>query len=149
MLPRTFESKIDAWILILMLATMFIVSVSVAGQFNQPQGHPLWLMLLSAPVVVLLAWVLLDTRYILDSRELLVRCGPLRWVVPIAQITSAIPGRDPTSGPALSLDRVRITFGPGKVIVISPRERELFLKTLETLRRGRPPDGRGRATGAV
>lgn len=149
MLPRVFISKVDAWLLLLMLATVLIVSVSVASQYSAAGGHPGFLMALSCPILILLVWILADTRYILESERLLVHCGPFRWTVRITEITSAVMSRDPTSGPALSLDRIRIEFGRGHVLVISPQDREAFLRTLNSLRRGGPRDGRSPTSGAI
>ena len=67
----------------------------------------------------------------LTEHDLLVRSGPFRWRVPLGQIHSVTPTRNPLSSPALSLDRLRIEYGDGKWILISPRERERFLEALE------------------
>jgi hypothetical protein len=39
--------------------------------------------------------------------------------------------RNPLSSPAMSLDRLRIEYGQGKAIMISPEPRAEFLRQLE------------------
>lgn len=41
------------------------------------------------------------------------------------------PTRGPLSSPALSLDRLRIEYGKRGVVLISPREKEAFVRALE------------------
>ena len=83
-------------------------------------------------------WLLLGTRYILEPDQLLVRSGPFRWRVPIADIVRITPTTNPLSSPALSLDRLRIEYGRGSAIMISPRDKDRFLRDLEELRRVGP-----------
>jgi hypothetical protein len=46
--------------------------------------------------------------------------------------------RDPGTGPALSLDRLRIEYGSGRALMISPAEKQRFLRDLAA-RRARSP----------
>jgi len=66
---------------------------------------------------------------------LLVRSGPFRWRVPIADIVRITPTTNALSSPALSLDRLRIEYGRGSAIMISPRDKDQFLRDLEEFRR--------------
>jgi hypothetical protein len=60
-----------------------------------------------------------------------VRSGPFRWTIALDDIHAVTPSRDLRSGPALSLDRLRIEYGPGREILISPRDQSGFLHDLE------------------
>jgi len=82
-------------------------------------------------------WILANTNYTLTDMTLHVRCGPFSYKVPIAEISSVTPTRSILSAPALSLDRLRIEYSRGKVVVISPEDRERFLKDLDIRRRRR------------
>jgi hypothetical protein len=61
---------------------------------------------------------------------LVVRSGPFKWCIPIADITSITPTSNPLSSPALSLDRLRIEYGRGHLLMISPRDKEQFVRDL-------------------
>jgi hypothetical protein len=87
--------------------------------------------------VLLPAWLLLGTDYVLDQEHLKIRCGPFRWSIPVREIRHVEPTRNPLSSPALSLDRLRIEYGNGKSLMISPRDTEQFLADLDALRKKR------------
>jgi hypothetical protein len=75
---------------------------------------------------------MLSTRYTLTESELRIVSGPFRWRIPLQEIRSVTPTRNPLSSPALSLDRLRIEYGNGNWIMVSPRDKERFLKELQT-----------------
>lgn len=93
----------------------------------------------SIPAIVLGAglpvWLMLSTTYTIGESSLLVRSGPFKWQVPIAGITGITPTSNPLSSPALSLDRLRIDYGRGKSLMISPKNKEQFIRDLEARRR--------------
>jgi hypothetical protein len=98
----------------------------------------LWIVVLNVLLGVLLpAWLLLGTDYVLDQEHLKIRCGPFRWSIPVREIRHVEPTRNPLSSPALSLDRLRIEYGNGKSLMISPRDTEQFLADLDALRKKR------------
>ena len=80
-------------------------------------------------------WLLTSTRYSLLNGELRIQCGPFRWRIPIAAITGITPTSNPLSSPALSLDRLRIDYGTGDSLMISPRDKTGFIRELEAARR--------------
>jgi hypothetical protein len=71
-------------------------------------------------------------RYGLDDTHLLVRFGICRKRIPLVDILEVNPTHNPLSSPALSLDRLRVQFGPGafQAVMISPAERNRFLDEL-------------------
>jgi len=75
-------------------------------------------------------WIFRTTRYELDGRELVVRSGPFRWRIDLATIESVTPSRNPLSSPALSLDRLQIRYRKSRFILVSPAERDRFLRAL-------------------
>jgi len=81
-------------------------------------------------------WLLLSTRYTLGYGQLVVLSGPFKWRIPVADITSITPTSNPLSSPALSLDRLRIDYGKGKSLMISPRDKEQFVRDMEEATRG-------------
>jgi len=131
-MARTYRSKIDR------LPIFFVVFMPLALLFATTTGipvqpYPMAVGLRAGLLFVLLfaLWTALGTSYTLDAASLLVRCGPFRWTIPLRDIHSLTPTRDPRSGPALSLDRVRIDYGANRSILISPRDRDAFIRDLE------------------
>lgn len=131
-----YRSKVDAW-LVAVLVTSVIASM-VGAMFVVPVRPPLtWALaaLIAGVGVFLPLWLLNSTRYSLLAGELLIRCGPFRWRIPLAGITGITPTSNPVSSPALSLDRLRIDYGTGDSLMISPRDKAGFIRELEAARR--------------
>jgi hypothetical protein len=84
----------------------------------------------------LMVWFLVSTFYQVEGEVLLIRRGPFRWRIPLAQIKSVRNSRSVASSPALSLRRLQIDYGLGKSILASPADRAGFVKAL-----GRELDG--------
>jgi hypothetical protein len=126
----TFRSKIDAWIgAVLLIATAGQVGTAVfLVTTDMPARWIVALSLLIGPAFIL--WIMVTTYYVISDSELLVRCGPLRVQIPLAQISSIQKTRNPLSSPALSLDRLAISYGQGKHCMISPRDQTRFLEAL-------------------
>ncbi|MFT4100798.1 MAG: PH domain-containing protein [Burkholderiaceae bacterium] len=135
MTATVYNSKIDAWLLVVLLGAM-AMSIHASAEVLSARPATWWLLLFTAVLgIVLPIWLLFGTRYILQPDRLTIRCGPFKWRVPVSDITSVTPTRNPLSGPALSLDRLQIDYGTGKSILISPRDKERFIKQVEDLRR--------------
>lgn len=75
-------------------------------------------------LVILLAGI--PCQYTLADDRLLVRSGVVRWRIPYVQITDIEPSRSLWSAAAMSLPRVKVSYG-GRFIPVSPREREQFI----------------------
>lgn len=140
-----FPSKIDWWLAILLaIAPAFAL---VAGLTAPPSAQ-----LAALGSVVLLAIVYLGLvfpmRYGLTDTELVVRHGFVRQRIRLADITAVTPTRNMLSSPALSLDRLRVTFGTGffKSVMISPAQKREFLVEL-ALRAQLVRDGDGLVRG--
>ncbi|MFC4728952.1 PH domain-containing protein [Coralloluteibacterium thermophilus] len=130
------RSKVDAWLLVV-LVLVVVVPLFASAVLLADGSAAAWVALpLVAPGAVLPAWLLLGTRYVLQLGLLTVRCGPFAWRVPLAEVTGMHPTRNPLSSPALSLDRLRIDYGVGRSIMVSPRDRARFVEDLERLRAG-------------
>jgi len=134
-----FPSKVDAWLAAIVVVAA-VAALCVTGALlvsDVPSRLPL-AVFLGAIGGVLPLWVMGATRYIVGPGELRIVSGPFRWRVPLSEIRAVAPTRNPLSSPALSLDRLRIEYGRGKWIMISPRDRQAFVSELR--RRGAPID---------
>ena len=129
----SFDSKIETWLLVVvltgaagcLLAGLYLIQGAVGMRIAAV------LLFLAAALMV---WTIVATRYVLSDTELRIRTGPATWRVPIHEITAVTATRSPLSSPALSLDRIRIDYGRGRSIMISPEPREEFLRQLQARR---------------
>lgn len=128
-----YTSKIDWWLLAILIGVAVASVFSTLSLIRTAGG------LATAALTLLLGaalpvWLLLDTRYELSAETLRVRSGPFRWTIAIADIRDVTPSNSPLSSPALSLDRLRISYGQGASLLISPADRQRFLEELAKLR---------------
>ncbi|MGE7984457.1 PH domain-containing protein [Solibacillus sp. NPDC093137] len=120
-----FKSKVDIWMAIIFI----LVPISmIYGVITEPSAV---LLLVTAFVIVLLCILFFGTKYVIEKDELIVYAGIYKKRIPIQQIRSLRPSKNPLSAPAMSIDRIEITFDPHiQVILVSPKERELFVNKL-------------------
>jgi hypothetical protein len=130
-MPTIYRSKVDIWLFAALAALYSAAQTMAAGT----TGSILVAVLVAVVGVGLPLWLLFSTRYTLEATYLLAQSGPFKWVVPLADIKSITPSNNPLSSPALSLDRLRIDYGKGRMLLISPRDKEQFLQDVEAARR--------------
>lgn len=87
-------------------------------------------------VILLLFAVFRGTCYTVTEQELRIVSGPFRWTIPVDEITAIDPSRNPLSSPALSLDRLKISYGKRKFVFISPSDKAGFMRAMERVRGG-------------
>lgn len=134
---KVYRSKTDTWLLMILAAAVIASLVAAAATLTEGSSSD-W------PVAVLTAvlgaglpvWVVVSTRYTLGQGLLIVQSGPFKWRIPVAEITRITPSSNPISSPALSLDRLRIDYGRGKSLLISPRDKDQFIHDVENARHG-------------
>lgn len=142
-MATVYRSKIDVW-LIVVLAIAIVVSLLAALAVLSVRS-PAALAIAAFTAIIgagLPLWLLLSTHYTLGYGQLVVRSGPFKWCIPVAEITSITPTSNPLSSPALSLDRLCIEYGPGKSLMISPRDKEQFVRDIGAATRGTECTGR-------
>lgn len=133
---QTFRSKVDTWLVVVTIGSSIIgVGAAVAVVILSPLLFALVLSLVLLLTVILPIWLWRSTCYVLRERDLHVRSGPFRWTIPLEEIHDVSRTRSPLSSPALSLDRLRIDFGQGKSIMVSPEDSSTFIARLEESRR--------------
>jgi hypothetical protein len=127
-----FRSKVDGtfvWIALAMPCVAFI------ALFTAPAGNrllwlPVGMLFLAAGIV---CWTTVATYYQLQGDELVARCGPFTWRIPLGEVTAIRESNSVRSGPALSMDRVEIVYGGGRSLLISPVDKARFIATLERM----------------
>lgn len=138
-MEQVYKSRIDSWLLMVLLAAMGVSLLAALEVIVVADTSAWWVVpLVVALGVGLPAWLLLGTRYRLDEKELRIVSGPFRWRILLSTIQSVEPSSNPIASPALSLERLRIDYGAGQRVFISPRDRDEFRKELTCLRHGNP-----------
>lgn len=89
----------------------------------------LFLTLASCALFIILpVWILLSTGYLITGDALRVRFGPFRMRIAIDDIHAIEAVKSLHFGPALSMDKIKITYGePEKVLYISPADKYMFV----------------------
>ena len=132
-----FESRRDGWLMVI-LGGSAVIDIVIAA-FLTGADMPLLPKALTIGVLlasgVLILWIMRGTRYTVDREALTAYCGPFRWRVPLAEIHDIEPTRSPVSSPALSLDRMKISYGNGRTLLVSPADKERFRNALGRPRR--------------
>ena len=132
MAAKRFKSKIDRWIMVLLVGVI-ITQIWAISTAALQAGDPLvttGLILVGIAIVALMLWLIIGTHYTVDRGTLRIVSGPFRWKVPIDQISSVEATKSPLSSPALSLDRLRVRYGKNRRILISPADRVGFLEAI-------------------
>ncbi len=99
MAAKRFKSKIDRWVLVVILVVI-VTEIWAIGSAAMQAGDPLIMtsmVLLGIAVVALMVWLLVGTHYTVDRGTLRIVSGPFRWKVPIDQITSVEATKSPLS----------------------------------------------------
>lgn len=122
---QIFYSKIDLWLVVLLLAGVSPAILPLFWDFS-------W-VLLGIDVLVLLFLVDLfrNTKYEIVGKRLVVRSGILlRVSCDICLLQSVAKTRTLLSAPALSLDRIKINVKGGGLLIVSPRQKQEFINAL-------------------
>jgi hypothetical protein len=128
-----FPSRRDLWITVLIWVAA--VAIVIIGGERLVNPGPVVGRLLVAGLCLGMAgftvWILYSTFYELTDEKLIIRTGPIRYVVKLEAIQQVTPSRSPLSSPALSLDRLRVRYrGGGTGVLISPEDKQGFLRAL-------------------
>jgi hypothetical protein len=128
---RIFRSKRDRWLTVILGATSLLVLAALVPLLLRVGDPRSWVgIALCAGTLALAASVFLGTRYAVDDDTLHIHSGPFRWTIALRDVVEVTPTDDPSSAPALSLDRLSIRYRRGgeiKEILVSPEDREGFM----------------------
>ena len=133
MAEKRFKSKIDTWILLLIVAMLVLDLVLILALAMDPAVTPAAKtggILVFIVLMAFLASLGLQTYYAVDKKQLRVVSGPFRWKIPLDQITSVTPTRTLLSSPAMSLDRLKIEYGKPRPMIVSPADKDGFLRPI-------------------
>jgi Bacterial PH domain len=128
-----FRSKIDGK---LIAVGIIMPCVALAAIAASPRPAVLWvpaMAIVVATIVVatiVVVWVILSTFYEFEGEALVAHSGPFSWRIPLKEISAVRESNSVRSGPALSMDRLEITYRNGRVLLISPEDKPGFLAAL-------------------
>jgi membrane protein YdbS with pleckstrin-like domain len=129
---RTYPSRVDRWLVVLLVA-LPITAIAPLASLNAEASRSdvAWAIGGAAFVILLYVTLVIPVRYTIDEAQLTIRYGVVRQRIPLSRIVKVARTRNPLSAPALSLDRLQVTFGGGlDFALISPHDQEAFLTHL-------------------
>ena len=122
-----FRSKVDAKLWAIGLAMPAVALIAIITSPRLSTGL-LWLPVIATVLVAaIVVWMVLSTYYEFKGDTLVAHSGPFCWRIPLKAVRESGSVR---SGPALSMDRLEIVFGAGRVLLISPEDKAGFLAAL-------------------
>ncbi|MDH3621485.1 MAG: PH domain-containing protein [Gammaproteobacteria bacterium] len=131
-----FSSKVDGWLIPIMVLSMAGLVAALIAVMITPTPWPVRILVAGITVLVtmLLLSVFRNTHYTVTDRDLRIVSGPFKWTIPVGDITDIVPTRNPLSSPALSIDRLKISYGKRKFVLISPADKAGFMRAIERVR---------------
>ncbi len=132
-MAQHFRSKRDSWLTLLVWLAVLFSLISLVPILFYETGIGIRLVTLFFIVLTpgLVGWVFWGTGYQVDETTLTIDSGPFHWRIPLHDIRAVTPSRALWSSPALSLDRLRIDYGEGRFILVSPLQRDAFIAALK------------------
>ena len=131
---NVYKSKVDTWLGVILGGVPF-ASAFAAWQLVQTPIPGRWMV--AVPILLLGVCLPLSllffTTYRITDISLRIRSGLFAWEIPIQAISKVESTNDPFSSPALSLDRIRIEYGHAKSVLVSPANKDDFLRDLRQL----------------
>jgi uncharacterized membrane protein YdbT with pleckstrin-like domain len=133
-MSKVYRSKVDTWLGVILGAVPIPLMFIIWKLFHEPV-HGKWFIILPIFLIgiCLPIALLASTRYTITENTLSIRSGLFKWEIPLKEISTIELTNDPLSSPALSLDRLRIEYGQGKYIMISPVNKVEFIRDLQAM----------------
>lgn len=131
---RSYRSKVDWWLGGLLVFCLILPVWIAAVEFMDEGKIDLWMFVFELFMIVLLA-PLFFMKYTLYDKHLKVQCGFYgTHRIKYDSITSIKKTMNPLSSAAMSLKRIQIDYSPGGMILISPKNRDEFIKLINEKR---------------
>ncbi len=125
----TFRSTIDLPMTLLLGVPLMILPVFLFVDPKLTHSPTSLAVALGAHVFAILSIVYMFrvTRYVFEPTRLRAQTGPLKWDVPYNLLRTVRPSRDVSSAPAFAFNRLKLEYGSGQILLVSPAQRALFL----------------------
>ncbi|MBC7658164.1 MAG: PH domain-containing protein [Chitinophagaceae bacterium] len=139
---KRFDSAKDSWLMFL-LSGVVLVSFYIGASSLREDNGAFWASASASIAAGLLClWIMSATYYQIEGEQLLVKSGPFKYRIKIADIVSLRDSRSIISSPALSFKRVRVEHKKGNLL-ISPKDRRAFVELLHGLNNAIDVSGAG------
>lgn len=125
---KTYKSKIDLWLLILLVAAFGGPLVYMTVREPRWFGPVIWL-----PFTLFVIYSVTAIRYVIAGDTLLIRSIGFRSAVPVRAIRRIEETRSILASPAASLDRLEIVYNKYDSVLISPRDKYAFIDDLKVI----------------
>ena len=123
-----FKSKIDIWLVLFLVIIFGGIAIKLA--LDRIWGVLLFILL----VIAFIVHMFMTTFYIIKDQKLIIRCGFLITIsINIAIIKKISETSDMISSPALSLDRLEIFYNKFDTVLISPGDKEGFIRAIQKI----------------
>ena len=127
-----FPSKVDRWLRLTLILSMLVSFATAIWYLRLPEAEQMtWVTVTLLFAGGLCLWILTTTYYRVYDDLLLIRSGPFRWRLRISSIRQVRRSVNPMASPALSIDRLELSYGKNRFILISPLEPRLFVDALQ------------------
>ncbi|MGV2456730.1 PH domain-containing protein [Acinetobacter seifertii] len=129
-----FRSKIDWWLLFIFIVITANIIFKIYQEVHDSSMGTNFSHLIIYSLVILVIWLpIFSTYYVVETNILVIKSLIFRWKINIDDIIQIEPTHNPLSSPALSLDRLKISYmknGRIAKVMISPKDKEGLLNTL-------------------
>lgn len=129
-----FRSKIDWWLLLIFVVITANIIFKIYQEVHYSSISTNFSHLMIYSLVIVVIWLpIFSTYYVVEKNILVIKSLIFRWKINIDDITQIEPTHNPLSSPALSLERLKISYmknGRIAKVMISPKDKEGFLNTL-------------------
>lgn len=127
-----FPSKVDSWLRYTLALSALVSFAAAVWQLRLPEAEQLtWVTVVLLLAGGLCLWIMTTTHYRIYDDLLLIRSGPFRWRLRLSSISHVRRSVNPIASPALSLDRLELSYGNSKFLLISPLDPALFVQALQ------------------
>ncbi|THU32402.1 hypothetical protein FAM09_26785 [Niastella caeni] len=89
------------------------------------------------PIIIFITHTFITTYYTIDNNLLIIKCGFLyKTTIDIQHIRKIKETNSTISSPATSIDRLEISYGKYRTVLISPKQKMEFINELKSLNPG-------------
>lgn len=128
MAQKTYKSKIDLWLLILLVVGFGAPLIYMTVREPHWIGPVIWL-----PLTIFVISSVTNIRYIIEGDMLLIRNIGFKMAVPIRSIRRVEETSSLLASPAASLDRLEIVYNRYDSVLVSPRDKSGFITDLRAI----------------
>lgn len=127
---KRYKSKVDWRFYLAVAASGIFLAVIILPKVTAETMSIVESIVLAVTIVGFPAWLMVATYYDVVEDELRIRSGPFRWNIKLSDIQTVTPTNSMISSPALSTDRLEISYGENRKILVSPEDKEGFIASV-------------------